>query len=368
MEAWADTARAGIAVPVPSERAAQPEKLLSVQALRAVAALLVLVYHIANHAAVINHVESVFDPARHFGFAGVDLFFVISGFIMIHTSRHLVGRSEERLPFIWRRLTRIYPIYWVVWIGSGVLISVLGSKGCYQTDALLNHVKSFLLLPTTTDHCFVTQAWTLNYEVYFYLIFALVFFLPARLALLLSVAWAAYSFVATFLLPSISPKELRVFNGFNLYFMLGCLIALVPRGFLVRLAWPLLVLGCSFFVLSAVMVATDGVKVGNVGNRFILFGISSGIVLSGAVGLEARGVLRPPAWLVRLGDASYSIYLTHLAVIIGIDKAVRAAFPWMAGSILWDLATFSVSLAVGLGLYRRVERPMMRALRRLGPH
>lgn len=355
-------------VPVGQEKAVtRPDKLVSIQALRALAVLLVIVYHIANHAFVINHVESWFDPVRHFGFAGVDLFFVISGFIMIHTSRHAAGRSEERLPFIWRRLTRIYPTYWIVWIGAGLLIVVLGSKPCYETDAFLNHLKSFLLLPTSTGHCFVTQAWTLNYEVYFYLLFAFVFFLPPRVAILLSAIWAAYSLAATFILPVLSPKELRVFNAVNLYFFLGCLIALFPRHLLKRFAWPLMVAGCVAFGWSAFLVATDIASAGTMAARFLLFGTSSGLLLAGAVGLEGRGLLRPPAWIIRIGDASYSLYLTHLAVIIGIDKAVRILAPWMAASVLWVLATFFVSLAVGFGLFWWGERPVMRMLRRVGP-
>ena len=151
--------------------------LPGIQILRGIAALAVVIHHALEES---NAVSGRFSPdwLTTTGAAGVDIFFVISGFIMLHVSFR--DRRPPLRPgqFLLRRVTRIYPLYWLTCLGVLLLFSV----GLLQRQHwnLSDVISSFILVPS--EKRLVGVSWTLVYEMYFYLIFAVTLLLESRKA------------------------------------------------------------------------------------------------------------------------------------------------------------------------------------------
>ena len=148
-----------------NQRSGQAE-LYGVQMLRAVAALAVVVHHTLEQS---NGAAHRFSPdwLTISGASGVDIFFVLSGFIMLHVSFRGTDAPPTPGAFLLRRATRIYPFYWLCCLGV-LTISAMGFLATHHFPAS-RVVAALLLLPGDT---ILGVSWTLVYEVYFYLLFA----------------------------------------------------------------------------------------------------------------------------------------------------------------------------------------------------
>ena len=159
--------------------------LAGVEVARGVAACLVVFYHAARHVAQDIGVLP-FGRLSQFGHAGVDFFFVLSGFIICFVHAGDIGRPDRTGHYLTRRTTRIYPIYWVV-LGVTLALLALGSRAVVPSPGKI--LADFLLLPIGTPTLGI--AWTLQYEMAFYAIF-LVLILHRLAGLLLLAAWATF--------------------------------------------------------------------------------------------------------------------------------------------------------------------------------
>ena len=206
--------------------------LKSIQVLRAVAAIGVLTLHAATEK--ITFLGGEPGPFKNFllGAAGVDLFFVISGFVMVYSSESLFGRSDGPRRFFLRRLARIAPLYWAV--TAAIILYIYAAHGAqlwaiYSPASL---VASFLFWPYPRIDGFAFPVhllgWTLNFEMFFYAVFAVAILLPRRAAVTaVCVAFAALVAVGrTLVLPL--PFQFWA-NPIILEFCLGMLIALIYR-------------------------------------------------------------------------------------------------------------------------------------------
>ena len=178
----------------------------NLQALRAVAAYMVVLYHFLG-----QQVSQLYPPAKFlsFGAAGVDIFFVVSGFIMVVTT---MKRDMAPGEFLLHRIARIVPVYWVVTILLFAIV-MYGFKPVgimrMQPDWL---AKSLLFIPFDRDgrvEPIISVGWTLNYEMFFYLLFALSLFVrlalmrtmllcAAMIALTVSHIWSELGLLDTF--------------------------------------------------------------------------------------------------------------------------------------------------------------------------
>ena len=186
--------------------------LYNIQFLRFVAAMLVVLYHSAirlpeNDSAF----RIIFNAGESVGFAGVDIFFVISGYIMAHTSAGQSGTANS-MNFARRRLARIFSGYWPFFILAVIIFAYLRP----EHFAASNLVKSFLLWPQPLNHVLLEITWTLSFELYFYLLFSLLilFFSPRnRFGLI----WATFCFLLLF--NSYRHFILHSFSPDNIYFL-----------------------------------------------------------------------------------------------------------------------------------------------------
>lgn len=335
------------------------QKFISIQYLRGLAAVLVL----ASHALLYPLVEHDLFYGR-LGWLGVILFFVISGFIMVAVTGE--GRFSA-LDFLRRRFIRIVPMYWgatLIAAALALLVPNLFKTTVYDTGQL---ILSLFFIPfynpvSGSIHPLYKLGWTLNYEVFFYVCFALLAFLGAQARVIwLTVAFAAMSLIGALFQPE--PAIAKFYTTFMpLAFCAGAWLGLatlrggiekLPTGAIaVIMALGLLGLVEGFWLNRGGLVEDGLAFVG-----FVAF--ASGLVLL-AIRFEAS---LPRVKLFELiGDASYSIYLVHIyevAILSGI------AFRMLDPGDLWaDYFVALVSIAggtlAGILVYRWVEQPALR--------
>src|SRR6478672_4435661 len=193
-----------------------PGTILSIQILRFVAALSVVVFH-SHHALVgriADRVPGAVDHAFYVGASGVHVFFVISGFVMVYTTFRS-GLTPGA--FLSRRLIRIYPIYWLVAACYLLAHYWLGTR--YQLSPL-QHLGALLLLPGESS-LIIGPGWTLSFEMYFYLCFALSLFLGLTRGLILLSVVYILSIAAGLLLPQTGALAGLITNSLLLEFLAG---------------------------------------------------------------------------------------------------------------------------------------------------
>ncbi len=246
--------------------------------------------------------------------AGVDIFFVISGFVIVHASASLFGVARGPLVFLRRRLARIVPLYWIV--SSGFLLILLLDRHEIHGDigSPLYCFASYFFIPMMRPDGMVQPAyglgWTLNYEMFFYLVFTPFLLLTRYKAVAGAVALLGL-FVLTGQLMHFHNVQFSYWsNLIILEFCAGMMIALVfARG--VRLPeWlrPLLI------VVAVIALHFNAGR--TLEWRALAFGAPATLMVGAACLGRSPAVLNTlERWLVRLGDASYAMYLIHPFVI-----------------------------------------------------
>ncbi len=330
--------------------------LLGLQAGRFVAASLVVMFHL--------HVSRYFarppfGQVFDFGFLGVDYFFVLSGFIILYAHWKDIGRPERVGHFAWRRVRRVYPAYLLMAALTLGMLLANPELGYAELREPAHIVLSLLLLPTETAPA-VLVAWSLQHEVLFYALFALLIWRPAVGACALG-AW----FMASGTIGLWMPFPLSfVAMPYHLHFLFGMLGAVL----LVRttLPFPRVLLGLGLAGIATLAVLSGAVlDAGNVDARrgvlLVPMGLASLLVVLGSVEAERQGLIRLPAISGLLGDASYALYLVHVPVIVAGGKLAARVAPGAQPETL-ALALYAASVGIALLFYRFAEQPMLRAL------
>jgi peptidoglycan/LPS O-acetylase OafA/YrhL len=355
------------------------ERLLLVQMLRGLAALLVLASHaqgvLLQTAAQQGTVLQRW-PLPPGGF-GVDLFFCISGFIMVVASRTLYGRPGAASHFLRRRVLRLVPLYWLA-TGLAVLALAVGRHGLQHTS-WSDLLASMLFVPypvygdAAQPYPVLTLGWSLNYEVFFYALFAVFIALPLRQAVL----WSVAALTAVALAGTWIPPQLMAWHFWSrpilLEFGMGCLIGLwwlqrAPRpapvpGLLACALGALVWLAADPFGLT---VKLEGASTPNDLVRVAGWGLPAAALLLAAVSREHQALQlgRAGRALGRMGDWSYSLYLMHPFALVATAKAwqglkLHELLPWSVLGV-WMLSSALVLAALS---YHLIEEPLLRRLR-----
>ena len=285
----------------------------NIQVLRGIAVMMVVLFHIHALESQYFHAITLMPDFFDVGTAGVDIFFVVSGFIMIEVTRGKFQQPVEIFRFIYNRIARIYPIYWFY---SLLLLLVFFIHPAWinhlQADHHLSMVRSFLLIPQETLPL-LTVSWTLIHEMYFYVVMTGLLLLPEKFLLQLLGLWALFVMVSHFLGTAHSATLLLMTHPLTIEFIAGCLIAKFHAQGKKLSAWCVFVLGIiTFLGVGYAHFLPSDVRGG--WPRIILFGTPSVLLVYGGVLLEHHKILISTL-LRKLGNASYSIYLSHLFVL-----------------------------------------------------
>jgi exopolysaccharide production protein ExoZ len=331
----------------------------SIQYLRAIAALMVVWHH------SLSQVKGVREliPIPEFGPSGVDLFFVISGFIMLVTT---TKNPLSPRKFLELRVVRVVPLYWLMtllMVGCAALIPYEFKTLQLSVPAV---VKSLLFIPYNSlsfpGHPWplLVPGWSLNYEMFFYLLFAL--------ALLIPLQWRVASLLATLVCLVVAGIIIGPAPAENPLLWVYTSPALLEfaGGVVVGHLWlrqalrvPLGVSIAAIAVGCFLLFMRDGLP-------FMSFTLPLGAFLTVAGCLHPKiGALNSPL-LLKLGDASYSIYLTHIFTL-GLLRVVWTHFdpspPSLASAAAFMAVALLAGAAAGFAVYKAIEKPLTDRLR-----
>ena len=350
-----------------------PDRLTSLQALRAIAALAVVVSHLYGVEQT-HGGDAVITPRVAVGFAGVDLFFALSGFVMVYTTFHGPVGPAAAGRFLWARIARIYPLWWAC---AGFLVAALfvvtglpyepGSTGSDDPAAFL--VKSFLLLPMDAGLPVLPVGWTLMHEMYFYIVFVGFVLAPRGLWPVLAAVWAGL--VAAGAALGLSGNMAQTLMGLATHpltfeFLMGAAAAwlIVHRRVVAPGACVMIGVG---WIIAAVLVLDirDTPSFPFFWERLFGFGPPAALIVYGLAGLELEGGFEAPGVLVTLGDWSYALYLLHSIVMASFGMLIWPLF--QAEGPLDNLIAYGAMIALSIaaaGIAHIVfEKPIMRLLR-----
>jgi exopolysaccharide production protein ExoZ len=333
--------------------------LPNIQALRFVAAMMVLYAHLLNE--TVGHGLPLSQPAQdHTGIAwrtGVDAFFIVSGFIMYYLSHDKFGSARNAATFLKRRFMRVAPMYWLFTALMLIALAVFHDHIIHNDIDLAIAIKSLLFIPTVRadgdTYPILAVGWTLNYEIFFYLMFAAAMLARRRVGLIglvvlffgLSLAGHGVANSMTLAKFYSDPIIVEFLLGIGLaqLYLMGARVPVLAQ-------WALIAAG---FALMAVMGRHQSLE------RWIWGGLPALVVAAGmALGPEIRG-----RWLALGGDASYSLYLSHPFVLSALtlvwSKAKLATDGW-----IYVLVGLVLCTAAAVAVYRFIETPMLAWLRR----
>ena len=337
--------------------------ILTVQYLRAIAAIGVVLSHLAFKSALVG--ADLFDGAG-IGAAGVDVFFVISGFVMAMIHGRTAHGFGPALEFWKKRVIRIVPMYWFV--TTAALVLYLFNPALVNSNSGPTSLwRSYTLIPTLhhSDVQFlIGPGWTLSFELFFYMIFTLMFLIRGRSTgllvasgLLTALACGSLSGVATTYLLT-SPLLIEFAFGIAVFAWFergGGRLPLLPGALCLAAAVA------GFAMLDPVHDFVFDV-------RWWRVGIPAALLVIGALALEPWASARPSRLWRVIGDSSYSLYLTHIFVVGAASRGFafmgfkRHGAAFEAG--YW-LLTLVVAVAAGYVAYRCIERPLTQRAARM---
>jgi exopolysaccharide production protein ExoZ len=316
-----------IVISMATTNLSKTQNFRSIQYLRALAAIMVATFHIFGNLKFMDaDVNSVLWMQ-----GGVDIFFVISGFVMVQSTS---GRVISPKAFITQRIQRIVPLYWIA-----TAIMMIQISGQWELK-----LKSLFFIPAINPQINMVQpilqpGWTLNYEMFFYAIFAC--------TLLLKESYRFVAIVSVFVLLLTIGQAVKGSIFLEFYccpiiaeFLMGMAIA----KFGIRL--PTIALPFGF----AIMIALQSMGI----DRVYSLGIPAMIIVSSALSAEHR----LPTWKFAdfLGSASYSIYLFHL-MALGL---IAEVWPYTGlGKEIFVISAVAFMILIGCVMYRTVEQPII---------
>lgn len=335
----------------------QKTSFSTLQAGRAVAAIMVVLFHL-NVFIIPNKLYDGIQMWQgfNFGFAGVEFFFVLSGFIMAYIHGDDFGQPRKAVTFMRKRVVRIYPFYWLVLLGLLALYFLIPGAGPPNARDPWAIVTSFLLVPMPEEPI-LGVAWTLSYEMFFYTLF-MVMILNEQIGKWLVTAWFCLCAWNLFAGAETFPLSF-IFSAYNLLFLAGIVSERIFRNIRARAGIRLCWAGVAVFFLIGIIVSHNGWGLGPAW-RTIAFGVAATAIVTGAAAAERKGIFKAHRIMHLLGDASYSIYLVHMPFLliastmfaaVGIPGVVPA---WIMFTLLAIGAT-----AAGLAVHLLVERPLL---------
>lgn len=300
-------------------------RLNTLQALRGVAALFVVVTH-SFQMINMNGGSSVFEERYGFletlGGLGVEIFFGLSGFIMAYNFAERVYKRGGTRDFLIRRAFRILPLYW--FYTSVIVIFVI--LPFTLTKAFFDPLyigASYLFIPLQNPwngsyHPLLDQGWTLVYELYFYFLFALLLRFDILKGIVALFIFFTLSVLVGQIIDSDSIYVKILTNPLLIDFSIGAVLGYVFGKNITLKSWILWT--AAAISLGVIIIHISGVVFWG---SWLGFGVSAAILLFSLVSLERRGLVKYPTFMVRWGDVSYSLYLSHSIITLTVGGLLR---------------------------------------------
>jgi exopolysaccharide production protein ExoZ len=352
------------------------KQLDSLQLYRGIASILVVLHH-AHIILKREFQQENWFGIFHFGWIGVDFFFVLSGFLIFYIHQVDLGRASQFKTFVTKRFLRIYPFYWLM-LAAKILGSLLLDRGkIFEGVSFLQLLQIVTLVPQEGINltAFIGVAWTLTNEIFFYALFAGAILFWGKLSRALLALWSIGIILNLLKLLPIKGVILLefIFNPLNLEFVFGCLAAYLLSKF--ELKHSKVWVGAAVGMLVAAIIGTgyEEFDVNGI-SSVIAYGIPLTVLIMASVRFEQTNTLAIPQILIYLGNTSYAVYLTHGLLIntmsriylkiadkLGIDLSASTTLP------IWHTIAIStivgLSIVIGCQIHDRIELPLIKYFR-----
>ncbi|CAM4433809.1 MAG: hypothetical protein LEGION0398_MBIBDBAK_01362 [Legionellaceae bacterium] len=314
------------------------QKLNTIETLRGIAALLVVVFHATQFTAMLysKPLHNIFM----FGYAGVEFFFVLSGFIIFYSHSKDIGNPSKISIYLKKRFIRIFPLFWLITLCSLIINYFVPIDFLVFTDEPIKVLKSLSLYLQEDREPVLGVAWTLKTEVYFYLIFALLI-LNRKLGAIILIFWTFYNI-----------------NAITICFLLG---------FFANQALNLKIKNPKFIAYFGIILF---LSVGIYNNHhtnsvfLYLYDIASVLIITGFCHLEMNNAVKVPAFLTRIGSATYSIYLMHYGTMAIISHWKYPVITEYHLSNMYFFILIISGIISGLVVNKYIEIPLLNYLRK----
>ncbi|WP_347987288.1 acyltransferase [Methylomonas sp. AM2-LC] len=327
-----------------------------IQALRFIAALLVVITHSTFYAA---ERLGTHNQIWNNGASGVDIFFVISGFVMVISSRNLIGIPQGWAKFAIQRLTRITPLYWLATSIKVIVMLFSAEMVVHSTLNIGNIVNSYFFIPYKKSADLIEPllgvGWTLTFEMFFYLVFTFALLIRINIYIFVGILMGLISVLSLFR-PENFPVWMFLFNSIVLEFWLGMIIGYFALNN--KLISPALAM-----IFSIVCLLWIVFKPSFHLPRLIVSGIPSAILVFSMVSIEPYIQNRIPRIILFFGAASYSLYLFH--------PLIAPVVPVLLNKIHAPILNLSIGVSILVALaasaivYRYIELSIIHAVKRL---
>lgn len=317
--------------------------LNNIQILRAIAAIGVLLFHIVGGAILYGFQPHLLSALEGKGIAGVDLFFVISGFIMVYTQHY---NPKTSLVFLKDRIIRIVPSYWILTTVFAMLLFFIPQAFNRMEFSTYTTFSSFMFLSGLLEarHPLIFVGWSIEYEMLFYIIFALAIALGnlTRTVLLTTAVLIMLVFIF---------KANQLFLEFAMGMFLAIISLHIPKQ--PKLGITFLMIGTTLVVYNSIMYDYFAFP------SYLMYGIPFTIILFGVLHIpQAKN-----NFFVLLGDASYSIYLIQAFTITTFYKFSQLIPMNLSGDLLIALCMI-YSVLSGLLFFYCFEKPCRKFIKR----
>jgi exopolysaccharide production protein ExoZ len=339
-----------------------PRRLSGIEASRGVAASLVVLYHVARHLDK-GPGAPVLRGLFQFGHAGVDFFFVISGFIILFVHYNDVD-VPGRLPhYAGRRFTRLMPTWWV----ALALTIGLNLAGTHGVPSFWELGRSMSLYPSNLG-VILGVGWTLQFEILFYALFAILI-LSRKAGTIVLTAWFCLTILGYFAsfygVPDLNATglPLQFWGAYNVEFFFGMAVAVLLRNRTVPHPRLILLAGLVLFGTSALLEDLHILN-GYFDSARIAYGIPAALLVLGIAEADRQSPLNLPPLLRRIGAASYSIYLFQFIFIATVwQTMVFTGLDQRLPAIILFAALTLAAVGGGVLMSEWVEYPLMRLVR-----
>lgn len=292
---------------------------------------------------------------------GVYYFFALSGFMVYYLYHKELGNPRQIKNFLLNRFIRIYPIYWILTLTILPIYFVFHNLGT-GNERNISHIVASLLLIPDSDNTILSVAWSLEHTVFFYLMFSLAFYKKKSISMLIPFIWASLSYAFSInLLKSSNYFVNFLFNFNNLIFLSGiaCAFAVTRIKIKMYLSCLLVILGIAGFPLSWIntqysIVDIDLQYATTIASIFLILGFAS---------IDLQKDIKIPRLAKFLGDASFSIYLTHFTSMSAISLILSSTSVLPLPNFLIAILLIISSIVVGCLVYVLLEKPITKKLK-----
>lgn len=347
------------------------KKLELLQIFRGFAAMLVVLCHISGSTRPYFQTSFLGDVFFQ-GYIGVDFFFVLSGFIITYVHFKDLQHGTNKILFLKKRFIRIYPFYWIIATVYLLLIFLLDGK-TNHLDHTMNFqsvhewcfiLYSYLLLPVQANF-FLPVAWSLAYEVVFYIAFFICIMAGPKIGRYIFFSWFAVVLLKVMLSDKIVIPNIILFNERIVEFLCGCFIA-----YLILKSYHLNVwIWCALLILAVGFLVPDYPHILLRPEGILILAVVMSLVIYRVVITDLTRQFHYPPILLLIGEASYSIYLSHLIFLSTLFRLFRIIVEKLQiynllilQSLIFILFLFTI--AGGVLIFRFVESPVLRFFNR----